>query len=170
MRFLEMAKQLGIPVISVSADGAASEQSAQSLMDHEKTSAPPLVYDYGLYGVHLRTPVFETGPLVPCQDALHARKTCRNQPQHGTQTASLGRGYVVNRSLITLQETGTTGLVRRDVENVDKQDDGAARRLFHPMALSATTFTDDKGELCVRDEHLGLFVYLFIFGTYSTGY
>lgn len=96
MLVLDMAKQLKIPVISLSADGAASEQGAQSLMDHEKSTLPPLVYDYQLYGIHLRAPVFDSGPLISCQDALHGRKTCRNQPQHGTQTASLGHGYVVN--------------------------------------------------------------------------
>ncbi|CDO76768.1 hypothetical protein BN946_scf185028.g19 [Trametes cinnabarina] len=164
LKLLEMAEQLDIKVVSLAADGASSEQGAQSLMDARQSPRPPLIYDYPLYGISLRAPVLPTGPLISCQDPQHARKTCRNQPQHGTHTASLGRGVVVNRSLITLQETGTSGLMRCDVENVDKQDDGAARRLFHPAALKAMTAQDEAGHCFVQDEFLGLFVYLFVFG------
>ncbi|EIW56114.1 uncharacterized protein TRAVEDRAFT_50602 [Trametes versicolor FP-101664 SS1] len=164
LQLLEMARQLGIKVVSLSADGASSEQGAQSLMDHSQTTHAPIAYEYKHYGIELRAPVLATGPLISCQDPQHARKTSRNQPQHGTHTASLGRGVMVNRTLVSLQETGTSGLVRRDIENVDKQDDGAARRLFHPTALQAMTKTDEKGTLCVHDEFRGLFVYLFILG------
>ncbi|KAI0739803.1 hypothetical protein C8Q80DRAFT_1124129 [Daedaleopsis nitida] len=126
------------------ADGAASELGAQNLMDHEQTDLPPLKYDYPRYGIHLCAPVFSvTGPLVSVQDPLHARKTCRNQPQHGTHTCSLGRGYLVNRSLLMLYRTGSSGPQLRDVQDVDKQDDGAARRLFHHMALNAMTCEKD---------------------------
>lgn len=165
-QLLAMTESLGIKVVSMAADGASSEQGAQSLMDHEKSARTPLTYSYPLYGIHLSAPVLATGPLISCQDPPHARKTCRNQPQHGTHhdTASLGRGVLVNRSLVALQETGLAGLMRRDVENVDKQDDGAARRLFHHVALAATTTKDEGGKTHVRDEFNGLFVYLFIFG------
>ncbi|KAI0645527.1 hypothetical protein C8Q79DRAFT_1104104 [Trametes meyenii] len=164
LQLLDMAAALGMKVISMAADGASSEQGAQSLMDHSQSTLEPLTYEYTRYGVRLRSPVLPTGPLVSCQDPQHARKTCRNQPQHGTHTASLGRGVVVNRMLVTLQETGVAGLMRRDVENVDKQDDGAARRLFHPVALLAMTSKDDEGKRVIQEEYRGLFVYLFIFG------
>ncbi|KAL7280478.1 LOW QUALITY PROTEIN: hypothetical protein ACG7TL_005410 [Trametes sanguinea] len=49
-------------------------------------------------------------------------------------------------------------------ENVDKQDDGTARQLFHYTALEAMTSQDASGCTYVQDEFLGLFVYLFIFG------
>lgn len=165
LQLLQMAERLGIKVISMSADGASSEQGAQSLMDHIQSTHAPIAFEYTRYGIQLRAPVLTTGPLISCQDPQHARKTCRNQPQHGTHTASLGRGVLVNRSLVSLQETGVAGLMRRDVDNVDKQDDGAARRLFHPTALLAMTIKDDSGTLNVKDEFRGLFVYLFIFGT-----
>ncbi|KAJ3002245.1 hypothetical protein NUW54_g5951 [Trametes sanguinea] len=164
LRLLEMAKHLKIKVVSLAADGASSEQGAQSLMDDTQSIHPPLSYEYPLYGISLRAPVLDTGPLISCQDPQHARKTCRNQPQHGTHTASLGRGVVVNRTLIALQELGNAGLMRRDVENVDKQDDGAARRLFHYVALQSMTSKDSDGSQHIREEFLGLFVYLFIFG------
>ncbi|KAF9232090.1 hypothetical protein BU15DRAFT_90744 [Melanogaster broomeanus] len=110
--------QLNIPVISAAADGAASELLSQNLMDQEGSSSKPFI---------LRAPVFKTGPL-----------TCRNQPQHGTHTASLGIGYLVNKSLLSLQATGSAGLVKHDVEDVDKQDDGAARRMFHAKGFSSS--------------------------------
>lgn len=135
-----MAAQLKICLIATGADGAACELSAQCLMDKEPGELPPLVYDNDLYGMHLRAPVFkDTGPLVPHSDCPHGRKTARNQPQHGTKTASLGDGYIVNRSLVLLSEVPGSGLIRADVENVDKQDDGAARRAFHSDASQAQT-------------------------------
>ncbi|KAI0349019.1 hypothetical protein OH77DRAFT_1415677, partial [Trametes cingulata] len=162
---LRMAAQLGIKVVSLAADGASSEQGSQSLMDHSQSTLEPLSYAYPRYGIILRAPVLPTGPLISCQDPQHARKTCRNQPQHGTHTASLGRGVVVNRTLIGLLETGVAGLVRRDVENVDKQDDGAARRLFHHTALIAMTTADPApGVTQVQEDFYGLFGYLFVFG------
>ncbi|KAH9853326.1 hypothetical protein C2E23DRAFT_859281 [Lenzites betulinus] len=140
----------------------------QRLCSMQKSEEPPLAYDYPLYEVRLRAPVFaNTGPLISVQDPPHARKTCRNQPQHGTHTASMGKGFIVNRSFIQLYETQIPGLQLRDVQDVDKQDDGAARRMFHPMALSATTTENLDGSREIRPEFLGLFVYLFIFGILS---
>jgi len=53
--------------------------------------------------------------------------TCRNQPQYGTHTASMGAGILVNRLLVNLFDTGISGLVQKILRIVDKQDDGAAR-------------------------------------------
>ncbi|KAF9245412.1 hypothetical protein BU15DRAFT_41271 [Melanogaster broomeanus] len=156
---LKMAAQLHLPVVSFAADGAASELSAQSMMDKEASECTPLTYDYPLYGIHLRAPVFKnTGPLVSITDPPHARKTSRNQPQHGTHTASLGVGYIVNRSLVNLYEIHGSGLMLRDVENVDKQDDGAARRLYAYTALDATC-EKSEGEPTIRNGFEGLFWY-----------
>lgn len=164
---LKMASQLKIAIVSMAADGASTELGAQSLMDNTQSSLPPLAYKNTHYGVDLRAPVFDnTGPLIAVQDPQHARKTCRNQPQHGTHTASLGSGYLVNRSLVQLYETWISGLQLRDVQDVDKQDDGAARRFFHHMAISATTFEKTPGKPEVREQFKGLFVYLFIFGRF----
>ena len=176
MQLLNMAAQLELPVITAAADGAACEVLAQHMMDQEASVSEPFRYDCPLYGVHLCAPILKTGPLVSLTDPPHARKTCRNQPQHGTHTASLGIGYLVNKSLIDLQRTGLAGLVKSDVEDVDKQDDGAAHRLFHASALAAATFvpsslddaeaitTTRKESLEIRQGFEGVFVYLFIFG------
>jgi hypothetical protein len=164
MNLLRMAKRLQLHIIVFSADGAAPELAAQNMMDQEKSEREALTYEYALYGISLRAPVFEcTGPLISVTDAPHGRKTCRNQPLYGTHTASMGRGYIVSRSLVDLWKTQDAGLLHRDVEDVDKQDDGAARRLFHINALMAMTFKEN-GTVKVRDDFLGLFIYLFIFG------
>jgi hypothetical protein len=38
----------------------------------------------------------------------------------------MGAGFLVNRLLVNLFDTGVSGLVLKDIENVDKQDDGTA--------------------------------------------
>jgi hypothetical protein len=133
-------------------------------VDKEPGELPPLVYDNDLYGLHLRAPVFkETGPFVSHSDCPHGRKTGRNQPQHGTKTASLGDGYVVNRSLVQLCNVPGSGLVRADVDKVDKQDDGAARRAFHFNALKAQT-QEENGVFSIKPEFTGLFAYSWVLG------
>ena len=162
-----MASQLGLLIISFAADGAASELNAQIKMDTRASDLEPVMYTYPAYGISLKAPVFKnTGPLVSITDPEHARKTTRNQPQHGTHTASLGQGHLVYRTLVQLQSVSKCGLVLSDVHNVDKQDDGAARRLFHTAAFKATTYSEGDGEVCIKDEFLGLHVYLFVFGAY----
>jgi len=168
MNALGMAANLLLPVVSFAVDGAASEMAAQTLMDGEVTNLPHVTFDHPLYGMHLKAPVFRhTGPIVSISDAPHGRKMCRNQPQHGTHTASLGVGHLVNRSLVQLYECEASGLVKRDVEDVDKQDDGAVCRVFHQTALWAATEADGKGERTIKEGLHGLFVYLFVFGTHS---
>ncbi|KAF9526823.1 hypothetical protein CPB83DRAFT_837122 [Crepidotus variabilis] len=167
LQLQKMAAQLKLPLIALAADGAASELAAQFMMDKVQTEEKSLVYDYPLYGIHLRAPVFaDTGPLISVTDAPHARKTARNQPQYGTHTASLGVGHLVNQSLVGLYETGAAGLVVRDVANVDKQDDGAARRVFHHQALEAYTTKDNPNmeTVSIRPGFEGVFTYLFVLG------
>ncbi len=127
-----------------------------------------LTYSYPQYGIFLSVPVFkDTGPLISITDPPHAQKTCCNQPQYGTHASSLGCGYIVNRSLVDLQHLGDhkVGLLSRDVDNVDKQDDGAACCLFHVKALKA--MTEGEGDsIQIIDHFRGLFVYLFNVGGY----
>ena len=162
-----MAASIGLPVISMAVDGAASELHVQLMMDSHQTQQPPLCYEYPCYGISIRAPVFTAmGPLIAITDPSHARKTSHNQPQHGTHTVSLGMGFVVNRSLVDLCNTTIgSGLVKHDVENVDKQDDGAARRLYTHQALYAIT-DEIGGGRGIRPGFEGLFVWLFVFGEF----
>ncbi|KAF8156205.1 hypothetical protein K438DRAFT_2076139 [Mycena galopus ATCC 62051] len=169
IKLLKMAAELSLPVVSFAADGAASELAAQSFMDSMQTPFPPITYNYPLYGISLKAPVFATGPLVSTQDAGHAKKTARNQPQHGTKTGSLGADVVVNRTLVSLYETGESGLLASDVKNVDKQDDGPARHLFHFKALQACT-VGEGDNIKIRDGMGGLFVYLFVLVSHALSF
>jgi len=166
MKLQAMARQLALPLVALAADGAAVELSAQFKMDHEQSEQKPLTYEYPLYGISLTAPVFAvTGPLISITDPPHARKTCRNQPQYGTHTASLGGGHLVNQSLVDLYHLPGSGLVIRDVENVDKQDDGAARRVFHVNAFNATVETESiSSPSTIRPGFEGSFAYLFVMG------
>lgn len=169
-----MAAEASIRVLLFASDGAASELSAQHMMDSASSPLPPLSYKYPLYGISLEAPVFEvTGPLISIQDAHHAGKTARNQPQHGTHTASLGIGYLVNHSLVDLYESQETGLHRRDIFNVDKQDDGDWRRTNHYDTLNATTTVNQPGvpeeEVTLKPNFEGTFAYLFILGELTFG-
>lgn len=132
-------------------------------MDDHETSFPPITYDYPLYGIHLKAPVAKTGPVVSGQDAGHGKKTARNGPQSGARTEDLGEDVIVNNTLVDLQKTGVSGLLPSDVKNVDKQDDGPARHLFHVLALRACT-TGEGDATKIRDGFGGLFVYLFVMG------
>ncbi|KAJ3727641.1 hypothetical protein C8R42DRAFT_620753 [Lentinula raphanica] len=165
MRLVAMSEQLELPLIALVADGAATELSAQSLMDDENTGRPPLLYENQAYGLRLSAPVFKTGPLISVTDAPHARKTARNQPQHGTHTASLGSGFLVNRSLVEIYMLEGAGLMLRDVDNVDKQDDGAARRIFHSNVLHSMRHVHPGSESPgIKPDFEGPFVYLFVLG------
>jgi hypothetical protein len=71
----------------------------------------------------------------------------------------------VNQTLVDLQETGESGLLPSDTKNVDKQDDGPARHLFHVKALKACP-TGEGDQMKIREGFSGLFVYLFVLGKY----
>ena len=75
MTLLKMAEHLDLKVLVMGADGAAPELAAQDLMDQEKSDLPPLTYEYPLYGIRLKAPVFKTGPLISVTDCPHTRKT-----------------------------------------------------------------------------------------------
>ena len=152
MTFWRMAEDLDISVLACSGDSVASELK-------------PLTYDYLLYGVHVKAPIFKkTGPLNGIQDPPHGQKTSCNQPQHGTKTSSLGNGCLINRSLMELYETGESGLMWSDVVNVNKQDDGAAHRFYHPNTLRAATQLEG-GVRKIIPKFKGLFAYDYILGT-----
>lgn len=158
-----MAAQLGIKIISGASDGAAAELAAQNMMDNLPSEKEQIVYENMEHGYRIKVAVHETGPFFANQDPEHRRKTGRNQPQHGTKTASLGEGFIVNRSLVDLCKSPDSGMYHADVINVDKQDDGAARRFYHCKALCACTETIE-GVSRVKDGFLGIYVYLFVLG------
>jgi hypothetical protein len=74
------------------------------------------------------------------------------------------KNYSLNHSLVDLCEMPDSGMYR--VVNVDKQDDGAARRFYHLKALRACTevLVLVDGVCRVKDNFKGISVYQFILG------
>jgi hypothetical protein len=162
LKLQAMASQCKLPLVLFAADGAAAKLLAQFLIDNEQSQEPALTY---LYGIHLKVPVFtNTGPLISITDPAHAKKTARNQPQYDTHTASLGAGHLVNQSFIDLLHLFESGLVLWDIENVDKQDDGAARQIFHTNALKAMLNSEYPNRPSIQPGFESVFAYLFILG------
>ncbi|KAJ7816595.1 hypothetical protein B0H14DRAFT_3743669 [Mycena olivaceomarginata] len=138
LKLLEMAADLALPVISFAADGAASELAAQNAGDENWAG-----------GFKSR--------CGSCEEDRTESATAWDENE------SLGADVLANQTLIELYNTGESGLLSSDVRNVDKQDDGPARRLFHVKALQACTIGEGD-EAKIRAGFGGLFVYLFVLG------
>ena len=89
----------------------------------------------------------------------HAKKTAKNQIHYRTRLITFGNSTVRYDQLCDLAKKENSGLCIRDVYNVDKQDDGAAFRVFHSRLLG---MCQDNG--VIDPGKLGLFVYLFVLG------
>ena len=73
----------------------------------------------------------------------------------------MGRAYLCHATLVDLLPLSGSPLYVKDVMNPEKQDDGAARRLFIPNVLE--TVVGDDGEL-ISPSFEGFFILSFIFG------
>ena len=137
------------------ADGARSEFNAQKQIMN--SSSTYFTFDDPFYNVHFKVPIINGRPLVCVQDPKHAKKTARNQLFTGARLLSLGIDTARYDQLYQLAHQDDHILLKRDVLNVDKQDDGAAYRLFHSDVLEQMY----QNEL-ENNEMQSLFVYLFV--------
>ncbi|EGG02170.1 uncharacterized protein MELLADRAFT_91589 [Melampsora larici-populina 98AG31] len=155
LQFINLLESVGIRLISLGSDGAASEVLAQELLvnsatEHLEFSAPKL-------SVNIRVPLLGASkrPVVVVQDPKHARKTASNQLLSGARFLAFGRFNVNLDQLLTLLQTEECPLGYKDVLNTDKQDDGRAYRTFSEDTFKAA---------CAQPDCLGLVLYLYIFG------
>jgi hypothetical protein len=148
-------------VVGLAMDGGAPERSAQEhLTQHHLASGGPcLEAQAAPFGITLRAPIVDGHPLIVIQDPEHARKTFRNNLSSGARLLCLGQCLAAYEILLRLLGYDATGLTHTDLLWVDKQDDGAALRLFHSRALAALVV---DGE--IRPGMDGVFVVLFVFG------
>ncbi|KAG8898537.1 hypothetical protein FRB99_007376 [Tulasnella sp. 403] len=163
----ELCEAEGFKLLSTGADGHKVERGAQ-----RKTRQTPtghrLQYSNPFFGINIFAPIFATGPLVDVQDVGHARKTARNNELSGTHLITLGSSTISFSTVARLyalsvsyasqsaeeRKTPIRLLKSRDVFNVDKQDDGAARRLFHASTLCLMTEAkspEQPDDLSVRE-------------------
>ena len=156
---LDFAHQSNINILSIGADGARSEFNAQTQIMNSASTY--FTFDDPFYNVHLKVPIINGKPLVRIQDPKHAKKTARNQLFTGARLLSLGIDTARYDQLFQLAQNHT--LLKRDVINVDKQDDGAAYRIFHSETLAQIIESEN-----VPSNMIGLFVYLFVLGKLFT--
>ncbi|PKB98440.1 hypothetical protein RhiirA5_251705, partial [Rhizophagus irregularis] len=125
---LDFAQQSNINILSIGANGVRSEFNAQTQIIN---SAPThIVFSDPFYNVHFKALIINGKPIVRVQDPKHAKKTARNQLFTGARLLSLGIGTARYDQLFQLAHQDQHVLLKRDVLNVDKQDDGAAYRII----------------------------------------
>ncbi|GBB98477.1 hypothetical protein RclHR1_03240002 [Rhizophagus clarus] len=158
-KVVDMSIQANINLISIGADSAITEYNAQVLLMQGNDTQEFLTYDNEIYNVHFRAPIYSGKPIICIQDPKHAKKNGRNAIHSGARFLVLGNYTVRYDQIYQLAQEENFALYMRDVINVDKQDDGAAYRVFCSTFLAQ----------CQNNGHLdhdksALFVYLFIFG------
>lgn len=123
-----------------------------------------IIFEDQLYNIKFTCPVFpKIGPVICIQDSKHGKKNGRNALFSGARLLTLGTGTARYDQILALSKMPDSVLYKRDVENVDRQDDGAAYRIFCSAFLEQVY---DPNMPQDSDKH-GLFIYLFIIGRYS---
>ncbi|KAG2150840.1 hypothetical protein DEU56DRAFT_728609 [Suillus clintonianus] len=162
---LSLCQRAGLAVISCGSDGASSEVGAHDIIHN--SASEHLTFSIEKFGFIFSIPIFPTGPLVTVPDPSHVQKVLRNNEQSGTHLLSVGDHCLTHQTLVALRKEPNSGMVKKDVENTDKQDDGAAIRLFHSNALRACLTGD--GQSIQKPYHLAFAVH-FICGELFDAY
>ncbi|EJD37182.1 hypothetical protein AURDEDRAFT_129656 [Auricularia subglabra TFB-10046 SS5] len=127
-----MLRDAHIHPIAYAADGTETERKLQRLITQSATSTDRYDIPNPQNGCSLSidVPVIDGHPVVMVQDSKHAMKTARNQLFTGARALVLGGGAMYYNLVRDIANHQDSPLFRRDVENVDKQDDHAGSRLF----------------------------------------
>ncbi|KAJ9106774.1 hypothetical protein QFC20_003958 [Naganishia adeliensis] len=139
-------QERGHRVLSYALDGGSAEKGAQRISQKERTDQY-LTLAAPESNIELKAPVVDGTPLIMVQDVEHGRKTLRNNLTSGARLMNLERRWCV------------TSIVKSDLMFHDKQDDGAALRLFCEQALESLVV---RGK--IREGMEGLFSVLSVFG------
>ncbi|CAB4419112.1 unnamed protein product [Rhizophagus irregularis] len=162
---LELAAHFKIHILSIGADGASIEIKAQKNIMQANTQTK-LEFNDELYNIKLHCPVIPNiGPIVCISDPKHAKKNGRNSIFSGARMLTFGDSFLGFGHVLGLSKSSNSALYHADVLNVDKQDDGAAYRLFSHEFLYEVTQT-----LNSDSKNKGLLVYLFIIGELIDSY
>jgi len=105
--------------------------------------------------------IYNSKPFIWVQDLKHTKKTARNQIFSEAKLLSLVINIVYYDQLFKLAHWSQHFLLKHDILNVNKQDDGAALHTFHSNNLMQILVNNT-----LIDETIGLFVYLFILDNY----
>lgn len=119
-----------INIVSFGSDGAANEFNVQSILMSTSTTEN-IIFEDQLYNIKFKCPVFpRIGPVIRVQDAKHGKKSGRNALFFGAKLLTLGTETARYDQILTLSKMSDSVLYMCDVENTDRQDDGAAYRIF----------------------------------------
>ncbi|GBB99162.1 hypothetical protein RclHR1_34330001, partial [Rhizophagus clarus] len=136
MNVLIMSRDTDINLVSLGSDGALTEFNAQRLIMNCEKAKNFFEFHDNYYNVHYKMPIYWNLPIITVQDVKHAKKTARNQLHSGARLLIFGNNVILYRHLlVTLAQVKNHAIYIRDVVNVDKQDDGAAYRLFYSDVL-----------------------------------
>ncbi|KAJ7202071.1 hypothetical protein GGX14DRAFT_311719, partial [Mycena pura] len=159
LQLRSLCGKAGLKLLVSGADGAKAEVNAQQMMMNVDTPQR-LSYTNTKYGLFMSAPVYsDTGPHIAVTDPDHARKTIRNNFLYGTHLLSIGCLFLCHAVLMSLLAITGCVLYVKDIFNPDKQDDGAARRLF--INALSSFLVDSKGEL-IHPDFGGLFFILLV--------
>lgn len=148
-----------VKIHNYAADGTGTERSVQKLLTAMAANFRDFSIKHpgdGRPAIILKIPLFgdDRCPIVMIQDSKHGAKTFRNNAFLGARLLVLGN-YTVQYSHFRAIAFENGPLYNRDVEKLDRQDDGAATRLGSADVLK--WLTDNYPQL------LGTTVYLFVF-------
>jgi hypothetical protein len=156
----------GLKIVAYAADGSSVERSIQRLLEETATGHKEIVIQHPSpeHGdIVMSIPLFgsQQQPIVMIQDSQHGAKTYRNNAFSGARLLVLGNFTAYYEHFRRLGvENGP--LFLRDVEKIDRQDDGAATRFFSGDAIA--WLVEHYPDL------LGPIVYLFVFGELIDAY
>jgi hypothetical protein len=157
---LDFAQNLRLHIISIGSDGAQVKFNAQTQVQ-QITTPNRLRFNYTPYNVDFSCPIFPNiGPVVQIQDPKHAKKTGCNAAMSGARALTFGRSTIGFNHFTKLLSHDQSPMYNSDVFKLDRQDDGAAYRIFCPKNLECCLDSNNK----VKSEFKGTFIYLFIIG------
>jgi hypothetical protein len=140
------------------ADGAAIERNCQ-----RRTAKAGTTVEHIIRAENLPDLIVEYYELLGkfwaiLSDSKHDLKTKRNNLFSGARSIILGNYYANYQQIREHALDDSSPLYQRDVIKSDRQDDNAASRLFSAAMLEKASEDPSK--------HLGLVVYLFVFGEF----
>ncbi|GAA6002707.1 hypothetical protein JCM5350_000573, partial [Sporobolomyces pararoseus] len=157
-------KEVKLPCISLNSDAAASEVKSKviSIKDPSFSHDQPIVFEHSKLGFKVEVQVRDGVPIFGNLDVEHGRKSLRNVVLSGNRAPVIGSSTIGFPILDLLFRLKGSPLKYGDVFSADKQDDGAARRVFSAQALRTCTVNGEGKE--VLEEMNGFFAFAFVFG------
>ncbi|KAI7944157.1 hypothetical protein MJO28_011685 [Puccinia striiformis f. sp. tritici] len=151
---LNFCSKVGMSIVSIGSDGAATEIAALRFLQNSVNQH--LSFHKADAGISIQVPLMGNPqrPVVPVQDPKHACKTAANQILSGARLLSFGKFHLNISHLVALLGQSSP-LYAGDVLNCDKQDDGRAYRTMNWETLEASLQSP---------QHTGLAIYLYLFG------